>query len=96
MDQHIPEIQTSRGERSRLRQRSGPRFQVKKIAIVRAVNPLRQKVTSKLGAESRCRVTTPAMLQSKVTKTINETARECDIIFNMCLELLGKRTSPSG
>jgi hypothetical protein len=42
---------------------------------------LRQKVISKPGVESRCRVTTPAMLQSRVTRIIRDTARECDIVF---------------
>jgi hypothetical protein len=68
MDQQSPETQTNLGECSSLCQKPGPRIRVKAIARARAVKPLRQKVTSKLGAESRCRVTTPAMLQSKFTK----------------------------
>ena len=38
---------------------------------------LRQKVTSKLRACSRWRVTNPAIDQSKVTTTIRNTARVC-------------------
>lgn len=39
------------------------------------VEKLRQNVTSKLCAESRWRVTTPAMLHNSVTRIINKTAR---------------------
>ena len=40
---------------------------------------LRQNVTSKLRAASRCRVTTPAMLHISVTSTISSTAREWEM-----------------
>jgi hypothetical protein len=36
---------------------------------------LRQNVTSKSRAASRCRLTTPAVLHSSVTSTISATAR---------------------
>ena len=82
MAQHIPEIQITLGECSSLRQKPGPRIRIRASARAKALKVLCQKVTSKLGVESRCRVTTPAMLQSRVTKIIRDTARECDIVFN--------------
>jgi hypothetical protein len=81
MAQHIPEIQITLGECSSLRHRPGPRIKVRATVSARALKALRQKVTSKLGAESRCRVTTPAMLQSRAAKIIRDTARKCDIVF---------------
>jgi len=81
MAQQIPEIQITLGTCSSLRQKPGPRIRVRATARARALKVLRQKVTSKLGVESRCRVTTPAMLQSSVTTIIRETARKCDIVF---------------
>jgi hypothetical protein len=81
MAQHIPEIQITLGECSSLRQKPGPRIMVRATARARALKLLRQKVTSKLGVESRCRVTTPAMLQSRFTKINRDIARECVIVF---------------
>ena len=52
-----------------------PRRTVRPMASASALNRLRQNVTSKLRAASRWRVTTPAMLHSRVTSTINATAR---------------------
>jgi hypothetical protein len=54
---------------------------VRAMASAIALKVLRQKVTSKLGAESRCRVTTPATLQRRDTRIIRDTARECDIVL---------------
>ncbi len=79
IDQHIPETQIILGERSSLHQNPRPRIRVRKIVRARAQKPLRQKVISKLEAESRWRITTPAVLQRKATKIIRDTARECDI-----------------
>ena len=41
------------------------------------VKKLRQKVTSKLRASSRCRVTTPAMDHKAVQPTMVQTAKPC-------------------
>ena len=89
-DQQTPEIQTMRGERRMLRQTDGPRRNVRMTVIASALKKLRQKVTSKLCAESRWRVTTPAMLQSSVTRIISETARA------WVIEVLGMRLRLSG
>ncbi len=74
MDQHTPEIKMILDGCSRFFQRLIPRIKVNPMERAMALKKLRQKVTSKLGAESRCRVTTPAILQSRVTKIINDTA----------------------
>ena len=58
-----------------LRHTDGPRRAVRMTVIASALKKLRQNVTSKLCAASRWRVTTPAMLHSRVTRTISETAR---------------------
>jgi len=50
-------------------------MRLKPAASASALNRLRQKVTSKLRAASRWRVTTPAMLHISVTSTISATAR---------------------
>ena len=75
IDQQTPDTQTTRGARNRLDQSAGPRKTVSARANPRALKVLRQKVTSKLRAASRWRVTTPAMLHSRVTKIIKKTAR---------------------
>ena len=49
------------------------------------VKKLRQKVTSKLRACSRWRVTTPAMDHSSVIRSINTTARECVSFMKIAL-----------
>src|SRR5664279_2164888 len=61
------------------RQNEKPRITVNTTVSARIVKKLRQNVTSKERADSRWRVITPAELHSKVTKTIKETARACDI-----------------
>ena len=72
--QQTPEIHTARPARHRLPNSAGPRSQVSPTTKASALKALRQKVTSKLRALSRCRVTTPAMLHSSVTSTISPTA----------------------
>ena len=54
------------------------------------VKKLRQKVTSKLRACSRWRVTTPAMDHMSVAATIRKTARVCV----SCIVVLEKRRAP--
>ncbi len=81
MDQHIPEIQITFEESRSLRQRPGPRVKVRANARAMTPKPLRQNVTSKLLAVSRCRVTTPAMLQSRVTTIIRDMAWKRDMAF---------------
>lgn len=64
MDQHPPEIQIYLEERKSRDQKTGPRNTVRATARVEVLATLRQKVTSKLAAESSCLVTTPAILQT--------------------------------
>ena len=78
-DQHIPEAQIILGAWNNLHQSPLPLNNVKVTIRNTAQNALRQKVTSKLGAESRCRVTTPAILRSKVTKMVIQTAWKWDM-----------------
>ena len=80
MDQQNPDTQTTGGECTILRHRPGPRIILRAMNRARPLNALRQNVSSKLDAESSCRITTPAILQRRVTKIINSTARECDMI----------------
>ncbi len=80
MDQHIPETQAFWDGRRRSLQKFFPPINVSKTDSVITIDALRQKVTSKLWAVSKCRVTTPAVLQSRVINTMVNTARECDII----------------
>ena len=54
--------------------RPAPRIQPSAISSASALNALRQKVTSKLRADSRWRVSAPAMLHRKVTSSIVATA----------------------
>ena len=73
--QHRPENQITRSPARMSRNSARPRSGSSRSSRVRALNRLRQKVTSKLRAASRWRVTTPAMLHSSVTSTISATAR---------------------
>ena len=73
--QHRPANHITRGDCHTVRHSDGPRKIVNAMIKLRALKKLRQKVTSKLAAASRWRVTTPAMLQSKVTTIIRTTAR---------------------
>ena len=66
-----------------------PRITVSEINNAATVKKLRQNVTSKDRADSRWRVITPAVLHKRVTKTIRDTARACDI------EALGMGTEVS-
>ena len=54
----------------------GPRSHSRAAASAAALKALRQKVTSKLRAPCRWRVTTPAVLHINVTSSISKTARE--------------------
>ena len=74
--QHRPENQITRLPARMSRHSAAPRRGTSSTSNVSALNRLRQKVTSKLRAASRWRVTTPAMLQNRVTTTIRATARE--------------------
>ena len=58
---------------------AGPRSAPSSTTSAAALKRLRQKVTSKLRAASRWRVTTPAMLHIRATRTIRNTARRCVI-----------------
>ena len=80
MDQHTPETQIFLDGRRKFIQNFFPSSRVSKADSVIRVIALRQKLTSKLWAVSRDRVTTPAVLHSRVINTINNTARELDII----------------
>ncbi len=51
-----------------------------------ALLKLRQNVTSKLRAASRWRVTTPAMLHSRVTRTISAKATSAGIRSHLACE----------
>jgi hypothetical protein len=77
--QQTPENHTCQPARSRPDHSPGPRMPVSSMPSASALKALRQKVTSKLPALSRCRATTPAMLHSRVTSTIRATARRCDM-----------------
>lgn len=73
--QQAPDSQTARPDCSKPRHKAGPRISVSAPTKASALKALRQKVTSKLRATSSWRVTTPAILHSKVTSTISATAR---------------------
>ena len=74
--QHSPDTHSARPPlRSACQSSAGPRSQDNSSTSARALKPLRQKVTSKLRAASRWRVTTPAMLHISVASTISQTAR---------------------
>ena len=76
-DQQAPESQSVapplRKVEASVRQ---PRSQPSRTTRAAALKKLRQKVASKLPADCRCRVTTPAMLQRSVARSIAATARE--------------------
>ena len=76
--QHSPDTHSARPPvRSDSHSAAGPRSHDSSTTSASALKPLRQKVTSKLRAASRCRVTTPAMLHISVASTISHTARRC-------------------
>jgi hypothetical protein len=72
--QHRPENQITRRPARMSRNSAVPRSGSSTTSSVSVLNRLRQKVTSKLRAASRWRVTTPAMLHSSVASTISATA----------------------
>ena len=72
--QQRPDSHSQRPPSRRLVHKPRPRQASSPTARLNAVKKLRQKVTSKLRALSRCRVTTPAILHSSVTSTISPTA----------------------
>ena len=72
--QHRPDNQSVQLPCRKSFQNALPRRQDRAMSKVSELARLRQKVTSKLCAASRCRVTTPAILQSTVDITISVTA----------------------
>ncbi|MNV51373.1 hypothetical protein D3C71_1434180 [compost metagenome] len=79
--QHTPEIHSARPLWRMEANTALPCSAGRMTSSDSSVKKLRQKVTSKLAACSRWRVTTPAMDHMRVTATISATAREC-VNFN--------------
>ena len=75
IDQHIPDTNTNFVGRNSSLQNRFPSINERKTDSATAMAVLRQKVTSKLPAVSRCLVTTPAVLWRRVIKTINNAAQ---------------------
>ena len=73
--QQRPEKRTKFGACSNCLNSAGPRCQPSTSERKTSVKALRQKVSSKLRTSCKCRVTTPAMLHSKVTSSIRSKAR---------------------
>ena len=73
--QHTPESQNGRLACRILANTALPWKKGKITSKVSTVNSARQKVTSKLRANSRWRVTTPAVDHIRATATIRNTAR---------------------
>ncbi len=72
--QHRPDTQSARPPRRTAANTARPCSTGRMTSSAATVNRLRQKVTSKLRAASRWRVTTPAMDHISVTATISHTA----------------------
>src|SRR5436309_14247188 len=79
-DQQTPDTHTGQRAFNSPRQSATPRIALNAIVIATALKRLRQNVTSKLAVASKWRVTTPAMLHSKVTRIISATARRCGMV----------------
>jgi hypothetical protein len=73
--QHAPESQKNTPAWRIFKNTSRPRNNGSATARLAAVKKARQKVTSKLRADSKWRVITPAVDHSRVTATIKKTAR---------------------
>ncbi len=73
--QHRPDIHTTRGDRNRSAHRLQPRIHVSARPRATRLNRLRKNVTSKLSAVCSDRLTTPAVLHIRVTRTMPKAAR---------------------